>query len=457
MMTLTTANNAMNGRLMGTIDDHFASVQFDSRKVKKNDLFFAIRGLEKDGHHYIDSALENGALAVVMDESGETQRDALTSNAIVVEDTTAALGDLARYWRTQFVVPVVGITGSNGKTTVSRILREIFAVAMPGIAPEGSFNNHWGVPMTLLKLRENDQSAVIEMGMNHPGELSYLGAIVNPTIGVITNAAAAHLEGLKTVDGVAVAKGELIQAVEENGWVVLNRDDAFYSLWLDLVGNRKMLTFGLSESADVQVSASRAKQLDLTVEGETTTIDCALLGEHNHLNVAAASAAALCAGMNIKNIKSGVQNVKAVNGRLEVKPSNKVLTLIDDTYNANPASMRAAINVLTEINTGTTLVLGTMGELGKSTAEAHFEIGRLANQKGVGNLVVFCDNANNAILAKAYVNGFGVNAVLLTSLNAVSEYFYNALDVQSTVLIKGSRAAQMERVVALLQQEAYAC
>ncbi|MFT6156285.1 MAG: UDP-N-acetylmuramoyl-tripeptide--D-alanyl-D-alanine ligase [Neolewinella sp.] len=457
MMTLTTANNAMNGRLMGTIDDHFASVQFDSRKVKKNDLFFAIRGLEKDGHHYIDSALENGALAVVMDESGETQRDALTSNAIVVEDTTAALGDLARYWRTQFVVPVVGITGSNGKTTVSRILREIFAVAMPGIAPEGSFNNHWGVPMTLLKLRENDQSAVIEMGMNHPGELSYLGAIVNPTIGVITNAAAAHLEGLKTVDGVAVAKGELIQAVEENGWVVLNRDDAFYSLWLDLVGNRKMLTFGLSESADVQVSASRAKQLDLTVEGETTTIDCALLGEHNHLNVAAASAAALCAGMNIKNIKSGVQNVKAVNGRLEVKPSNKVLTLIDDTYNANPASMRAAINVLTEINTGTTLVLGTMGELGKSAAEAHFEIGRLANQKGVGNLVVFCDNANNAILAKAYVNGFGVNAVLLTSLNAVSEYFYNALDVQSTVLIKGSRAAQMERVVALLQQEAYAC
>ncbi|MEE9447943.1 MAG: UDP-N-acetylmuramoyl-tripeptide--D-alanyl-D-alanine ligase, partial [Arenicellales bacterium] len=222
MMHLSEASDAMQGQLMGA-DAPFESVEIDTRRAKKSGLFFAIHGEQKNGHEFINVAHQAGALASVVDEP---QADELLQH-IMVDDTTIALGMLAAHWRRKFNLPVVGITGSNGKTTVSNIVKNIFDVALPGIAPQGSFNNHWGVPLTLLKLRAGDQSAVIEMGMNHAGELSYLGKIVQPTIGLITNAAAAHLEGLKTVEGVANAKGELLDFIAPNGTAILNRDDDF--------------------------------------------------------------------------------------------------------------------------------------------------------------------------------------------------------------------------------------
>ncbi len=457
MMNLADAGLAMNGEVMGLERTGFDAVQFDSRKVKSKDLFFAIRGHAQDGHQYIDSAIENGASAVVMDKVGARQHQQVANNAIVVSDTTLALGDLAKVWRREFEVPVVGITGSNGKTTVSRILSEIFSNSMPGIAPEGSFNNHWGVPMTLLKLRKVDHSAVIEMGMNHPGELSYLGDIASPTIGVITNAAAAHLEGLIDVEGVAHAKGELIGSVRSEGCVVLNMDDPFYNYWYGLANGRTVISFGVNASADVQLLASKLDSLKLAYDGQELTIPCSLLGEHNHLNVLAAVSAALCAGINLQDAAASVANVNAVDGRLQIKSATAEQTLIDDTYNANPASMMAAIQVLCAYNAQKVLVLGHMGELGTNSSEQHRAVGEAAKAAGVDQLVVFNDLAESRSLAEQYIAGFGAEGQLFTDLESLSGHFESQVKGDAIILVKGSRAAKMERIVKALVKEKLPC
>ena len=259
MMMLSEASTAMQGQLKGD-DKRFSSVEFDTRRLEKETLFFAIHGESKNGHAFIGQAIDNGAVAAVADENFAEDQSA---HHIKVDDTTIALGMLASYWRDRFALPVIGITGSNGKTSVTQIVKQIFDHAIPGIAPQGSFNNHWGVPLTLLKLRDEHRSAVIEMGMNHAGELTYLGNIVKPTIGLITNAAAAHLEGLGDIQGVADAKGELIETVDPEGVVILNRDDQFYAQWCKRAGARRVISFGIHAKADVQLKSDLAGELQL--------------------------------------------------------------------------------------------------------------------------------------------------------------------------------------------------
>lgn len=449
MMMLSEANSAMHGRLNGS-DGSFQSVEIDTRRLEKGALYFAIHGESKNGHEFIERALQQGAIAAVADEAFN---DADTCRHIRVEDTTFALGMLATYWRERFSVPVVGITGSNGKTTVCRILGCLFAESMPGITPQGSFNNHWGVPLTLLKLREQHQSAVIEMGMNHAGELSYLGSIVKPSIALITNAAAAHLEGLKDIQGVATAKGELIDFVRDDGVLILNRDDRFYAEWNARAGHKKCLSFGLHREADFRVLTSAGTNLRLCIEGRSLDFEFPLIGLHNRLNAAAAVAIAVVAGVPIAAIESGLKKVSAVPGRLEAIRVSPEWLLIDDSYNANRASMRAAIDVLASQSGRKILVLGAMGELGENSTAIHEEIGAYAKTRGIDILLTLLDPGASDYVSDmdAYLRGFGEGGAVFSEVADLAARLCG-FSGPLTVLVKGSRFARMERVVDALKE-----
>ncbi|MCP4011187.1 MAG: UDP-N-acetylmuramoyl-tripeptide--D-alanyl-D-alanine ligase [Proteobacteria bacterium] len=449
MMMLSEASTVMKGHLNGS-DGLFQSVEIDTRRLEKDALYFAIHGETKNGHEFIAQAMQQGAASAVADEAFS---NADTTRHVRVDDTTTALGMLATYWRERFSVPVVGITGSNGKTTVCRILSGLFNEFIPGITPQGSFNNHWGVPLTLLKLRQQHQSAIIEMGMNHAGELSYLGKIVKPSIGLITNAAAAHLEGLKTIEGVARAKGELIDFVSDDGTVILNRDDSFFAEWKARAGAKDCLSFGEHQEADFRVLRARGNQLRLKIKGRAFDFECPLIGQHNRLNAAAAVAVAVVAEAPIEAIKTGLKSVNAVPGRLQPFQVSPELTLIDDSYNANKASMRAAIDVLAEQAGRKVLILGAMGELGRNSKRIHEEIGAYAKASGIDFMLTLVDLNDVDYLSDmaAYLTGFGAGgaaysevADLVARLELPSE--------PTTVLVKGSRFARMERVVDVIKQ-----
>ena len=444
MMMLSEASTVMKGQLNGA-DGFFQSVEIDTRRLEKGALYFAIHGETKNGHEFIAQAMQQGAASVVADE---VFSNADATRHVQVDDTTTALGMLATYWRERFSVPVVGITGSNGKTTVCRILDCLFNEFIPGITPQGSFNNHWGVPLTLLKLRQQHQSAIIEMGMNHAGELSYLGKIVKPSIGLITNAAAAHLEGLKTIEGVARAKGELIDFVSDDGTVILNRDDSFFAEWKVRAGTKKCLSFGEHEEADFRVLRTQGNQLRVKIEGRALNFEYPLIGQHNRLNAAAAVAVAVVAGVPLEAIKTGLKNVNAVQGRLQSLQVSPELTLIDDSYNANKASMRAAIDVLAEQSGKKVLILGAMGELGRNSKQIHEEIGVYAKANGIDAMLTLVDLNDVDYLSDmaAYLKGFGAGSAAYSEVTDLAA----RLDLPSeptTVLVKGSRFARMERVV----------
>jgi UDP-N-acetylmuramoyl-tripeptide--D-alanyl-D-alanine ligase len=448
MMKLSEASTAMQGRLNGR-DGRFQSVEIDTRRLDKGALYFAIHGELKNGHDFIEQAMQHGAAASVADE---VFVESQSSRHIRVEDTTIALGMLAAHWRERFSVPVIGITGSNGKTTVCKIVSGLFAEFIPGITPQGSFNNHWGVPLTLLKLRDQHQSAVIEMGVNHAGELSYLGKIVKPSIALITNAAAAHLEGLKTIEGVAQAKGELIDFVDKNGTVVLNRDDAFYSQWKTRVGNKNCVSFGEHSEADIRVLAAEGTRLKLSIMSEEATFDFPLIGQHNRLNAAAAVAVAVVAGVPLDAISTGLKKVSAVPGRLDVSQISPDFMLIDDSYNANRASMLAAIDVLAGQPGQKVLVLGAMGELGAESSQIHHDIAYCAKQKGIDNLLTLVERDDVDYLQDmaAYLNGFGAGSTAFNTAQDLAARITLFSDAK-TVLVKGSRFARMERVVDILK------
>ena len=454
MMMLSEASLAMGGQLMGE-DRRFESVEFDTRRLAKGAVYFAIHGESKNGHEYIDMAMQREAIAAVCDEAFATEQ---TTRHIKVDDTTFALGQLAAHWRARFTVPVIGITGSNGKTTVSQIVNSIFSEHLPGVAPRGSFNNQWGVPLTLLELRSHHRSAIIEMGMNHPGELTRLGAIVKPSIALITNAAAAHLEGLKTIEGVAKAKGELIDCVAQDGIVVLNRDDRFYDEWRQraIAGGktRRIVSFGTKEGADVRFVNLDGARIGASLFGEYHEFEFALVGQHNALNAMAAIAVALSADVPVSAITRGLANAKAQNGRLQTYQLTSQCRLIDDSYNANLASMRAAIDVLASHKGQTILVLGAMGELGANAETIHKEVGQYAQLQGIDHMITLVDQPDSDYMnnMSAYASGFGKRSFALVDIPALLEKIKVLAKAPTTILVKGSRFAQMERVVEALRQ-----
>lgn len=440
MMLLSEAALALNASFTGT-DALFTSVGADSRKIVPGQLFVALKGEHFDGHEFADTAIQQGAAAVLI------AKPVKGAPAIIVDDTYQALGKLAAYWRSKFNMPVACITGSSGKTTVKEMLASILrADATPEtvLATQGNLNNHIGLPLTLLKLNAQHRYAVIEMGMNHSGEIAYLTGLTKPNVALINNAGSAHLGELGSYEAIAKAKGEIFEGLVEDGIAVINADDQFAPLWKTLIGARKTLTFGLENLADVSAHytlQTNSSALDL----RTPHGDCKLLlpapGLHNVMNALAATSAALAMGVTLQAIKTGLESYAGVKSRLQTLKGLNNSTVIDDTYNANPVSMRAAIDVLKAKSGKKLLVLGDIGELGPDAPALHAEIGRYA--KAVGVDALFTLGLHSEQMSQA----FGAGAQHYLNVETLTADLLKAMQADSTVLVKGSRFMAMERVV----------
>lgn len=442
MMRLSQILIPLSAQLLGT-DVEFTSVSTDSRNLSKGALFIALHGERFDGHDYVAQAQENGAAAALVTKALD-----IDIPQVIVGDTRLALGNLAAYWRQQFSIPVAAITGSNGKTTVKEMLAAILRFAAGNeedvLATKGNLNNDIGLPLTLLGLRPHHRYAVTEMGMNHTGEIQYITRIAKPTVALINNAGNAHLEGLGSIEAVASAKGEIFEGLSAHGIAVINHDDAFAELWKSLAGKRKVITFGFDQSADVSADyrlLPESSQIAMkTAKGELS-FELTIPGEHNVKNALAAASVAIALGISLPAISAGFGQFSGVKGRLQKQSCKFGAKLIDDTYNANPASMRAAVDVLSGLSGTRILVMGDMGELGDRASELHREIGQYAKSKGIDVLFALGD------LSLETVKAFGAGATHFESIEALVAALMTRLDQQVTVLVKGSRFMRMERVV----------
>jgi len=455
MMLLSQAAQALGARLVGE-DARFFAVSSDSRKIQPGDLFVALRGEHFDGYEFVATAMQSGAIASLVNaDSYESHPSVLSpqSSILIVEDTRLALGQLAAYWRRQFDIPLVAVTGSNGKTTVKEMLAGILCEAAGSdsavLATQGNLNNDIGMPLTLLQLTAQHRYAVIEMGMNHPGEIDYLTQIACPDVALITNAGSAHLAGLGSVEAVARAKGEIFAGLQQRGTAVINADDDQATLWRTLAGSHTLLEFGLEEQADVTGKwqpQGAGLRLDAHTPSGDFSADLQVPGAHNARNALAATAAAIVLKVPLEVIAKGLEKFGGVAGRLQRKAARHGAVLIDDTYNANPASMRAAIDVLARSSVEKpegkrVLVMGDMGELGDNAAELHAEIGTAARSAGIEKLYALGALSVNAVRA------FGCGAEHFERIEDLQKALEDELDVDTTVLVKGSRFMKMERVV----------
>lgn len=446
MMRLSDIAQAVQGELRGA-DVQVTSVGTDTRDITPQQLFLAIKGERFDGNQFAAEALAQGAVAVLISDHQST-----ASPAVLVADTRIALGQLAAYWRNQLSAPVAAVTGSNGKTTTKEMLHAILAAAVGDAncihATYGNLNNDIGLPLTLLKARAQHQYLVLEMGMNHLGEIDYLTHIAKPNVAVINNAGIAHIGELGSRENIALAKGEIFAGLADDGIAVINADDAFADYWRALNTKRKVLTFGLKAPADVMASYAEGvsdMQVRLTTPNGTVDFALPVLGVHNLYNALAASTAALALGIANASIAQGLSQFAGVKGRLQHKVGFNGATLIDDTYNANPDSMKAAIDVLSKLQGTTLMVMGDMGELGADAAAMHAEIGRYAKANGIAQLMTLGE------LSAGAAQAFGAHAQHFTDLDSLVAAVKLHMQVGVTVLVKGSRFMRMERVVDALQ------
>jgi UDP-N-acetylmuramoyl-tripeptide--D-alanyl-D-alanine ligase len=443
--TLAEFAQLCGGRLEGT-DAVFGEVVSDTRTLKRGQLFVALTGPNFNGGDFVGAALNAGAAGALVSALQPARLP-----QILVPDTQAALARAARAWRARFEGPLVGVAGSNGKTTAKEMTAAILAQAGDCLATRGNLNNHIGVPLTLLRLSPAHRFAVIEMGANRAGEVAALVALARPSVGLITNAGAEHLEGFGSLEGVARAEGEMVAGLAATATAVINADDEFAHLWRGSTSAR-VVTFGLKNPADFSASDVRTAvgasgfrtQFRLTAPGGSAVIELALGGAHNVANALAAAAAAASAGATLAQISAGLSAVRAVPGRLQFKQAAGGAWLIDDSYNANPSSVRAAIEVLASLSGRRWLVLGDMGELGDFAAEAHSEMGEFARAQGVERLY-----ATGTLMARA-VESFGAGARWYAdapSLSAALEAALKEAGPEVRLLVKGSRFNRLERVV----------
>lgn len=433
---------ALNGRLVGA-DGVYESTSTDTRNIQAGALFIALKGEHHDAHRFIDQAAAKGAAALLV--SSESK---MSIPQIVVADTRKALGDLAALWRRQFSTPLIAVTGSNGKTTVKEMLLAILSGLGDTLATEGNLNNDIGVPLTLLRLRPHHRYAVIEMGANHSGEIAYLASMAQPHSAVITNAAPAHLEGFGSLQAVAEAKAEIYSALPPSGHAVVNADDAFASYWRDQTTHCHRIEFGFDKSADVRGDwFARENLLQVDTRLGTCEIRMPLFGRHNASNALAATAAALSVGLGPQDISRGMESMRPVQGRLYPRQGVGGIQILDDSYNANPASLKAALQVLCSLPGRHWLVLGNMAELGQASEKLHHEMGLLAKALGVQRLFTLGELAAHA--AKA----FGDNAGLFDDADQLASALLGEANAETNILIKGSRAMRMEQVVAKLIEE----
>lgn len=433
-MHLHEAAQALNAAAVGP-DVELTAVATDSRNLPVGCLFVALKGPRFDGHRFAAKALEQGAAAVMIEAGAELS----VSPALVVTDSLQALGHLAAWHRARMPAKVAAITGSNGKTTVKEMLAAILAAEVGAdavLATAGNLNNDIGMPLTLLKLTPEHRYAAIEMGMNHSGEIGYLTQIARPDVALVNNALRAHLQGLGSVEAVARAKGEIYAGLKEDGIALINADDPHADLWRNLAGNHTVLSFGFVASADVRILpgafATPAGRIEINLQ---------VPGDHNLRNAAAAASLALALAISTDAIQRGLATYTGVKGRLQTHACILGATLIDDTYNANPDSVLAAVQVLAARSGKRILVLGDMGELGPDAADLHREVGERAKAAGIDRLFCLGEMSINT------VQGFDQGAMHFERIEELLAEIECALGPDVTVLVKGSRFMQMERVV----------
>ena len=440
MMTLQLAEAAtvLDARRI-TADVRFRGVSTDSRDLQEGNLFVALQGPNFDGHDYVETAREQGAAAAAVSRALDTALP-----LIEVDDTRQALGQLAAWWRSQFTLPVIAITGSNGKTTVRAMTGAILSRAGRTLSTRGNLNNDIGVPLTLFRLDAADRFAVVEMGANHAGEIDYLAGIGQPTIAVVTNAGPAHLEGFGDLAAVATAKGELFARLDEDGIAIINADDDFASFWRELAGQRQIVSFGLEQPAEVRArweGSVDGSRIQLFTPLGATAFQLAMPGRHNVMNALAASAAALAAGVGLDEISAGLESLSPVAGRFNIHQLPDGVTLIDDTYNANPGSLQAALDVLALSDGETWLVLGDMGELGADAQALHRAAGEQAYTAGIDRLFTL------GSLAQAAAEAFGSRAEHFDNPETLVAALSQARHGDLHILVKGSRSMRMERII----------
>jgi UDP-N-acetylmuramoyl-tripeptide--D-alanyl-D-alanine ligase len=441
MMSLAEAAAVLGASLRGA-DVRFSAVSTDTRTLRAGDLFVALRGERFDGHQFLQSAAGARAAAALVDRgyAGE-----LPLPAAVVDDTRLALGALARHWRARLQPALVAVAGSNGKTTVKEMLASVLrrhAGDDAVLVTAGNLNNDIGVPLTLLRMRRAHRWCAIELGMNHKGEIAYLADIARPTVALVNNAQREHLEFMRSVEEVAAENAAVYEALPHDGIALVNADDAHAGFFRGRAGARRVIDFGLHAEAEVTARhAVKPLSSELTLRtpsGEAQAM-LAIPGVHNVRNALAAAAAAHAVGIDVNTIGKGLTAFRPYNGRLQIKQARGGATLIDDTYNANPDSVRAAIDVLASCPGPTVLVLGDMGEVGAEGPDFHREVGAYARAKGIASLLALGEATREAVQA------FGAGARHFDKLEELIPSVRGR-----SILVKGSRFMKMERVVAAL-------
>jgi UDP-N-acetylmuramoyl-tripeptide--D-alanyl-D-alanine ligase len=406
-------------------------------------LFVALRGKHFDGHVFVAQAREKGAGAALLEQ---LVNDPLPQ--IKVTDSRIALGRLAAYWRQRFEHPVVAVTGSNGKTTVKEMIASILNQAGPVLATQGNLNNEIGVPLTVLGLDPTYHFAVIEMGANRSGEIGYLSRLARPQVALITNAGPAHLDGFSDLKGVARAKGEIFQGINPGGIAVLNSDDPHFTYWRALAGKLQVIDFGLTRSAEVTahnlVTDTESSHFSLVTPMGKAEVQLSLPGQHNVLNALAASAVAIALGLDVDRISAALATLSPIPGRLQLRHGVGGVRLLDDTYNANPASLKVALELLTKFPGEHSLVIGDFAELGEESAALHEAMGRQARAAGVNRLYTL--GHLSAFAAEA----FGKRALHFLEQRSLLAALQEEQRPNVTMLIKGSRCMRMEQIVAAL-------
>ena len=420
------------------------AVSIDSRKVSLDDLFITIKGERFDAHDFV-AELEGktgGAIVSRLIDCALPQ--------VVVKDTLQALAQLAAKWRQTYSNPVIGLTGSNGKTTVKEMVAAILSEKGKVLSTNGNFNNDIGMPLTLLRIRETDDYAVIEMGANHFDEIDFLTHIAKPDIAVINNAGPAHLEGFGDIAGVAKAKGEIFDGLTDSGVAIINADDDYADYWRSLNQQRDIITFGLDKKADVTGEYSKHEKLKIKTKSAEVIVDLKLPGKHNAMNALAATAIVSALKVDLDFVKKGLEALEPVKGRLAAVEGMQGISLIDDTYNANPASANAAIDVLAAMSGTRMMILGDMGELGSDADNLHAAVGEKAKQSGIEYLL--CLGVGSAQACEVFGQSkyaYQQHDDLVRSAKEI----INKSDKNMTVLVKGSRTMKMENIIKALSFE----
>lgn len=449
---LSELKTALGAELYGD-DRPVQGVSTDTRSIADGDLFIALRGEHFDAHNFVDQAVVSGAVAAVVE-----RRLPLDIPQLVVANTRLALGRIAEYNRDRFQGRLFAVTGSGGKTTVKEMLASINQLRGQTLATLGNLNNDIGVPLTLLRLTEGDRYAVIEMGANGPHEIAYSVGLAKPDVAILNNAMGAHLEGFGSLMGVVKAKAEIFGGLSAQGTAVINLDDPHVEYWRGMLLQQPTFTFSLSDTAatvfasDIEVQANGCYRFGLNYQGRTEKVQLAVMGRHNVANALAAAAATLADGCDLDTVADGLARCQGAGGRMQPTLLDEQVLLIDDSYNANPDAVRAAIDALTELNGESVLVLGDMGELGADEKAQHYGVGQYAAERGVARLLA-CGPLSESTV-RGYNDHQGQAGLHFSHRQALIEALQQLPGSPRSILVKGSRSAKMDQVVTQMKATA---